>query len=203
MRPLTRVVRPLAAFVFLIACVTGAVRAADLSEPVTLVATARLAGSGYAETVLVAAPLEAGHIGFIINRPTGVKLEKLFPEDANKGKVVDPVYVGGPEMSASVFAVTRKAPGGGVVVPLMPDLFAVFDSVTVDRVIETGPNDARYFLGLVVWMPGELESEIRAGAWDVRPADAETVFLSNATRLWKDLRGTMPESDTKRLTASL
>ena len=67
----------------------------------------------------------------------------------------------------------------------MPDLFAVFDSVTVDRVIETAPNDARYFLGLVVWMPGELESEIRAGAWDVRPADAETVFQSNATRLWQ------------------
>ena len=193
-----RVVRPLAAFVVLIVCAAGAVRAADLSEPVLLVATPRLAGSGYAETVLVAAPLEAGHIGFIVNRPTGVKLETLFPEDAPTHKVVDSVYLGGPELPSAVFAVTRKAPDGGIVVPLMPDLFAVFDSPTVDRVIRTTPNDARYFVGLVVWMPGELEKEILAGAWDTRPADADTVFRTNAPRLWKELRGTGAGSDTRR-----
>jgi putative transcriptional regulator len=194
----SRVVRSLAAFVVLIAGATGAVRAADLLEPVLLVATARLAGSGYAETVLIAAPLEAGHIGFIVNRPTGVKLQTLFPEDAPSSKVVDSVYLGGPEMPSVVFAVTRKAPEGGVVVPLMPGLFAVFDSATVDRVIVTTPNDARYFAGLVAWMPGELEKEIRAGAWEVRPADADTVFRTNAPRHWKDLRGTMANSDPRR-----
>jgi putative transcriptional regulator len=198
MRLSLQVVRSVAAFVVLIAGATGAVRAADLSEPVLLVATARLAGSGYAETVLVAAPLEAGHIGFIVNRPTGVKLQALFPEDAPSSNVVDSVYLGGPEMPSAVIAVTRKAPGGGIVVPLMPDLFAVFDSATVDRVISTTPNDARYFVGLVVWMPGELEKEIRAGAWDVRPADADTVFRTNAPRHWKGLRGTMANSDTRR-----
>jgi putative AlgH/UPF0301 family transcriptional regulator len=54
-------------------------------------------------------------------------------------------------------------------------------------VIETMPNDARYFAGLVVWRPGELDEEIRAGAWQVLPADAKTVFHANPAGLWRDL----------------
>jgi hypothetical protein len=53
-----------------------------------LVATERLAGSGYGETVLIAAPLRNGaSIGFIINRPTGVKLGALFLEHAPSRKM--------------------------------------------------------------------------------------------------------------------
>lgn len=44
------------------------------------------------------------------NRPTSVKLETLFPEQASTHNVVDPVYAGGPVLSRAVFAVTRKAP---------------------------------------------------------------------------------------------
>ena len=69
----------------------------------------------------------------------------------------------------------------------MPGLVLVLDGATVDRVIETMPNDARYFAGLVVWRPGELDEEIRAGAWQVLPADAKTVFHANPAGLWKDL----------------
>ena len=49
----------------------------------------------------------------------------------------------------------------------------------VDRVIETAPNDARYFAGLMLWRAGELEDEIREGYWSVRPASAAAVFLKN------------------------
>jgi len=46
-------------------------------------------------------------------------------------------------------------------------------------VIETAPNDARYFAGLMLWRAGELEDEIREGYWSVRPASAAAVFLKN------------------------
>jgi hypothetical protein len=58
---------------------------------------------------------------------------------------------------------------------------------SVDRVIETTPNDARYFVGLMVWRPGELDEQIRAGTWAVRPADADTVLATNSGALWKTL----------------
>ena len=188
---LASILRPAWGFLILLACAAGAVNAAEESKPVMLVATDRLGGSGYNETVLIAAPVPSGeHIGFIINRPTRLKLDNLFPGHAPSRKVADPVYFGGPMLTESLFAVARRAPeGGGQIVPLMPGLVLAIDGATVDRVIETMPNDARYFAGLVVWQPGELDEEIRAGAWDVRPADAGTVFHANPAGLWKDLHG--------------
>jgi putative transcriptional regulator len=188
---LASILRPAWGFLALLACAVGAANAAEESKPVMLVATDRLEGSGYGETVLIAAPVPSGeHIGFIINRPTAVKLGNLFPGHAPSRKVVDPVYFGGPMLPESLFAVARQAPeGGGQIVPLMPGLVLAIDGATVDRVIETMPNDARYFAGLVVWQPGELDEEIRAGAWEVRPADAGTVFHANPAGLWKDLHG--------------
>ena len=77
---LASILRPARSLLVLFACAAGAVHAAEVSAPVMLVATERLAGSGYGETVLIAAPLRNGaSMGFIINRPTGVKLGALFP----------------------------------------------------------------------------------------------------------------------------
>jgi putative AlgH/UPF0301 family transcriptional regulator len=181
--------KPFLALLLLIACATGAARAADLSQAVILVATTSLAGSGYEKAELLAAPLpQGGHVGFIVNRPTSVKLESLFPEHEPSRKVVDPVYLGGPVYPEALFAVTRKAPAGeGDVIPLMPGLVAVLDAGSVDRIIETTPNDARYFAGLMLWRPGELDEQIRAGAWEVRPADVHTVLPADSTQLWKEL----------------
>jgi putative AlgH/UPF0301 family transcriptional regulator len=184
-----RVLRHLGGLLIPVLCAASAVSAAEAAKPVVLIATDRLEGSGYRETVLFAAPLPGGHhLGFILNRPTRAKLGALFPGHAPSRKVVDPVYFGGPELQESLFAVARRAPeGGGETIPLMPGLVLAVDSASVDRVIETMPNDARYFAGLVVWQPGELAEEIRAGAWEVRPADPGTVFHSQPDRLWRDL----------------
>ena len=185
-----RILRPLGGVLIALVCAAGAAQAAEPPQAVMLIATERLAGSGYEETVLVAAPLPGGeHVGFMINRPTKVKLATLFPEHAASRKVVDPVYLGGPLLTESLFALARRPPdGGGDVIPLKSGLVLAMDGVTVDRLIETMPNDARYFVGLVVWQPGELDDEIRAGAWEVRPADAGTVFHANPAGLWKELR---------------
>ena len=178
---------------FAAAGVTGDVNGADLSGPVMLVATSRLAGSVYERTVVVAAPLpQGGHIGFIINRPTGVKLEALFPDQAACRQVVDPVYVGGPGLSNALFALTRKAPDETGTIPIMPGLFAILDGAAVDRVIEATPKSARFFVGAIVWAPAELEKQIQYRAWDVRATNAEVVFRADSAYLWDELRTTPP-----------
>jgi putative transcriptional regulator len=186
----TRILRPFGALLIVLACATGAAHAAEPSQAVMLIATERLAGSGFDETVLVATPLPTGeHIGFIINRPTGLKLAAVLPEYGPSRKVIDPVYLGGPLLSGSLFVLARQVPQGsdGDVIPLVPGLVLAMDAATVDRVIETMPNDARYLAGLVVWEPGELDEEIRAGAWELRAADAGAVFHANPARLWEEL----------------
>jgi putative transcriptional regulator len=187
MKIVAAVTRSLAMLVFVLGCAAGAASAADLSAPTTLVATPSLDGSPFGETVLFAAPLPNGmHIGFIVNRPSNVALATAFPEHAASRKVVDPLYVGGPILPQTVFAVARTAPADAPdVVELMPGLVLVMDAQAVDRIIETTPNDARYFAGLIVWAPGELADEVRAGAWEVNPADTGIVFSAQPEMLWK------------------
>src|SRR6266436_1076223 len=111
MNRFVRSLKSFGAFLVLFAGMTGAARAVDLSEAVILVASDRLVGSIYEQTVILAAPLpQGGHLGFIVNRPTHVKLETLFPGQPSTRNVADPVYAGGPVLSNAVFAVTRKAP---------------------------------------------------------------------------------------------
>ena len=172
--------------------VIGASHAEDLSQPMILVASSALDGSPLEQTVVVAAPLpNGGHIGFIINRPMNVKLDTLLPKDAAARAVTENVYLGGPTLVPALFAVTRTAPeGAGTVFPLMPGLVAVFDSVSIDRIIETKPNDARYFVGMMLWGPDELEDQVRESVWELRAADVDTVLRPNPSGLWNSLRST-------------
>jgi putative AlgH/UPF0301 family transcriptional regulator len=187
-----RLIRPLKSFgtlLLLAIALSSVARAADVSHPVILVASSEFEGSPFEQAVMVAAPLPSGgHIGFIVNKPTTMRLSTLFPNEAAVRKVTQPVYLGGPEMLPGVFALTRKAPeGAGTVVPLVPGLVAVLDGSTVDRVIASTPNDARYFLGVMLWDADELEDEVRHNAWEIRPADIDTVLPGNATGLWNSL----------------
>jgi hypothetical protein len=88
-------------------------------------------------------------------------------------------------MPGAVFAVTRKAPesdAAGNVLSLMPGLVVVVDSETVDRIIETTPNDTRYFVGLMVWAPDELDEQIDQG---------HGTLPASAPGLWKSMSGIM------------
>ena len=167
-----------------------AVRAQDQDDDaVLLVANPAFRDLEYRETVLLAAPApNGGHIGVIINRPTKRSLGALFPEHEPSKKVIDPVYYGGPFSRGALVALVRadSTPGAGSV-PLMKNLYLTFRANTIDHVIETTPNDARYYIGFVSWRPGELRGEIDRGLWAVQSASVDTVFRKNTEGLWEEL----------------
>jgi putative transcriptional regulator len=171
------------AMVFFLAVCGGA--QAQSAKPLMLVASPALQGL-YSHTTLIAVPAGEGHLGFIVNRATDIKLATLFPGHAPSAKVADPVYFGGPEMVDALFAIVRRDPGAGEV-RLFGDVFVVTGADAVDRVIERTPNDARYFAGFVGWQPGELASEIEAGYWHVADADPALFFRHDTGRLWDEL----------------
>ena len=154
----------------------------------------------YRQTVLVAAPApNGGHVGVIINRPTRRSLASLFPEHEPSKKVIDPVYYGGPFSRGALVALVHaeSAPGQGTV-PFMKGLYLAFRAKTIDHVIETTPNEARYFVGYVGWRPGELRAEIDRGLWSVLGADVDIVFRKDTDGLWEEL-----VQQTKRIRAAL
>jgi putative transcriptional regulator len=156
---------------------------------VLLVAHPMFRDLDYRQTVLIAAPApNGGHVGVILNRPTRRSLGSLFPEHEPSKKVIDPVYYGGPFSRSALVALVRTDddPGAGTV-RLMDHLFMAFRANTIDHVIETTPNEARYYIGYVGWRPGELKSEIDKGLWSVIDADLEVVFRKNTEGMWEEL----------------
>jgi putative transcriptional regulator len=167
---------------------------------ILLIAHPAFRDADYRQTVLLAAPApNGGHVGVILNRPTRRSLGSLFPDHEPSKKVVDPVHYGGPFSRGALVALVKaeSAPGPGTV-PLMKNLFLAFRANTIDHVIESTPNEARYFVGYVGWRPGELRSEIDRGLWSVHNADIDTVFRKDTEGLWEELL-----QSTKRIRASL
>ena len=169
-------------------------------EAVILIAHPAFRDLEYRQTVLIAAPApNGGHVGVILNRPTRRSLGSLFPEHEPSKKVADPVYYGGPFSRGALVALVRSdsAPGAGSVL-LMKNLYLAFRANTIDHVIETTPNEARYFVGYVGWRPGELRSEIDRGLWSVQGADLDTIFRKDTEGLWDELL-----QQSKRIRAGL
>ena len=188
----------LALLALLIATPLAAAQGQD--DALLLVAHPAFRDLEYRQTVLVAAPApNGGHVGVILNRPTRRSLGSLFPEHEPSKKVVEPVYYGGPFSRGALVALVRgdTAPGAGSVL-LMKNLYLAFRANTIDHVIETTPNEARYFVGYVGWRPGELRSEIDRGLWSVSNADLEVIFRKDTDGLWEELF-----QQSKRIRAAL
>jgi putative transcriptional regulator len=167
----------------------GVARAQLQEDAMLLVAHPAFRDLEYRQTVLLAAPApNGGHVGVILNRPTKRSLGSLFPEHEPSKKVMEPVFYGGPFSRGALVALVRsgQAPGGGSVL-LMHNLYLAFRANTIDHVIETTPNDARYFVGYVGWRPGELKGEIDRGLWSVMNADVDTIFRKDTESLWEEL----------------
>jgi putative transcriptional regulator len=182
-------VRMLRSFFITLALAAGAAAAQSQDEAILLVAHPAFRDLEYRQSVLIAAPApNGGHVGVILNRPTRRSLGSLFPEHEPSKKVVEPVFYGGPFSRGALVALVRAdhAPGAGSVL-LMKNLYLAFRANTIDHVIETTPNDARYFVGYVGWRPGELRSEIDRGLWSVIGADLHTIFRKDTEGLWEEL----------------
>jgi putative transcriptional regulator len=177
------------AFVFaLLLGASGLAVAADVTEPIILVAKPELRDRLYGSSILVVTPLGGDqHVGFIVNRPTTTSLGTIFPEHGPSREVVDPVYLGGPTGTQLIFAMVQRPDSpGGKSLAVMPGLFVAFDAEVVDRIIESESDHARFMAGLVAWQPGELRAEIEAGAWYVLAPDP-ALAMREPEGLWEEL----------------
>lgn len=177
---------------FLLALAAPLAWSADFNEETAvLVAKREMQDRIYGNAVIIVRPLgQERHIGFIVNKPTTMTLGKLFPKHAPSQKVIDPVYLGGPMGPEVIFAMVKdaKSPGGRSL-QLTSGVYLAFDSAVVDRIIETQPQQARFFAGMVLWAPGELDEEVRRGLWYVLDPQPDTFLRKTTDSLWEELVG--------------
>ena len=163
---------------------------AQIYETLVLVARPAWKDPVYGRSILIAHAMPGGeHVGFILNNPTGVQLSDAFPGHIASKAVTDPIYLGGPSDLNVVFALVHGAalPDEGAVA-LTQDLYLAISSTAVDKAITPATEKhARFFIGAVVWRPGELDAEIKQGAWYVLDATPQLVLPERTAGLWEEL----------------
>ena len=186
---IARLVRKLAALAIALPAASVCAQPLDGGNAFVLVATNALRNSNYQHTVILAIPTEGDrHIGVILNRPTQRHLSELFPEHEPSKKVTDPVFFGGPMSQQAIFALAQRtdSPGAGSI-RMMEDVFLALTALSVDRIIEETPQKARFFVGAVIWRPGELRQEVLDRYWYVMNAHEELLFRKETRGLWEEL----------------
>ena len=163
--------------------------AAAPEETVLLVAKRQFEDPIYGSTIVLAKPVQGGgHVGFIVNRPTKMSLAELFPEHEASKKVADPLFLGGTVDMNLVFAlVETQGNRKDGAIRITPDLFLAYETKAVDRIIESESDHARFFLGMVVWRPGQLDDELDRGLWYVDEPQAKLVLRRKTDGLWEEL----------------
>lgn len=131
-----------------------------------------------------------GAMGLIVNRPIGEASLSELVEQAGldntgiTGKIR--VHFGGPVEPGQGFVLHTadyKIEGtevieGGIAVTARSEILRAMGT-------GTGPRQSLFALGYAGWAPGQLEAEIKAGAWEIVPADKTLLFDENADTKWE------------------
>ncbi|MFM2206064.1 MAG: hypothetical protein RL213_39 [Bacteroidota bacterium] len=133
--------------------------------------------------VLISQHTRKGTIGFVINKPTPLKVAEAL-DDFPDFDV--PVYWGGPLKLDSIYYIHNLADLPGCKM-ILPGLFWGGEYDHLKEMIESGQvrtKDIKFIAGFSAWMPDQLESEILAEAWWVTEADAYSTLIEEPTVVW-------------------
>lgn len=169
----------------------GAAAIRSLKPGRVLVSARGLPDQHFAETVILLVEYgRSGAMGLALNRPTTVPLTRVLPtletdDGAARFAATATVFAGGPVQPELVLALSRTACSGCG--SLIPDVYVVRTVGAVQEQIDTGADARRLrvFIGYSGWGPGQLESEMRTGAWHVLDGTARDVFDPQPETLWE------------------
>jgi len=128
-------------------------------------------------------------IGVIINRPTGITVEKALPDAEKSSLKSELVHFGGPVAADQVVVVFRAKNPPPNSVEVMQGVYMTMDRDGIQSLLQRNlsPKDIRFFAGYAGWALGQLEAEVARGGWILVRADAAAIFDRKADGLWQDL----------------
>jgi putative transcriptional regulator len=158
----------------------------ELTTGKLLIAEPFLNDTNFARSViLLCEHSEEGSVGFVLNRSTELTLGDLLPD------LYTPllqIYQGGPVQLDTLHMLHRmpQAFGGNEIFP------GVYWGGSYDALQEVimnsdyQPMDLRLFVGYAGWSPGQLEKELKDGAWLVTYLSQDLLFETDADKVWKE-----------------
>jgi len=161
-------------------------------EPgVLLVAAPGHGGPNFSETVLLLKRhARGGTLGVILNRPTAIRVDELFPGVKPPTGLAAQVYAGGPaEPEQVVFLVRTRSHAPRNALPVFDNVFLAHDRQLLSDILRhpVPLMGMRVFRGHARWEHGELETAIAQGEWYLVEADADALFEDDPGSLWQRL----------------
>jgi putative transcriptional regulator len=174
-------------------------RAPDALAGQLLVAAPELVDPNFRETVVYLVQHDAeGATGLVINRVLGTgpldrMLESLGIARETDSELELRVHYGGPVEPSRAF-VLHSPEYRARDTMVVSEVAALTRSPDVLEAIAAGqgPKQSLFALGYAGWAPGQLESELAAGAWHVVEPDAALLFDEQTETKWQrafDRRG--------------
>jgi putative transcriptional regulator len=120
-----------------------------------------------------------GSYGLVLNRPAKMPISEIFESQEVTGKPLNglhKVYIGGPVQpeELQVLQITEETVEGAVLVAPRVHVGGHFSDL--DVILSANPDKLRLFLGYSGWSGGQLEQEVKAGAWEVLQGEVHRVF---------------------------
>jgi putative transcriptional regulator len=128
-----------------------------------------------ATVVLVCIHSKEGAYGLVLNRPSHMPLSEIF-DGFNGLDLTREVYIGGPVSQEEIQIVQITNEPVEEAFQVAPRVYMGGNWESISQMIETDSDATHLFLGYSGWAPGQLESEISAGAWDVYTVNLEKLL---------------------------
>lgn len=146
----------------------------------------KLNGSFFHRTVvLICEHNSEGALGLILNRSSGNKVGEMIVADLSETLKEQPLFLGGPVQPAALSFLYSDTfiPDANV----LPNLSV---SHSLEELVDLGESfsstqEVKVFAGYAGWTSGQLEEEMKRGAWLSHPASLDLVFKIEPGQLWK------------------
>ena len=154
-----------------------------------LIASPQLLDPNFVKSVvLMIQHNDEGALGVIVNRPGEKTVKELWTEVGDAPcENVGPVCLGGPVPGPLLAVHTNQF---FAEMEILPGVFLAATKGHLDELMLQEGDPVKVFLGHAGWGPGQLESELEAGAWFTTPASIEHIFY-DGTDLWEKVTKTI------------
>jgi putative transcriptional regulator len=164
-----------------------------------LVASALLTDPNFNRTVVFLLDHDGdGSLGVVLNRPSELTVAATLPSWSVLAGDPGLIFRGGPvgpDAALALGALTRVPVDAGAE-PLgwrkVAGHIGLIDLEAVPEILRPALGQLRVFAGHAGWAPGQLDSELAAGAWLVVDALPGDVFSLAPERLWSTVARRLP-----------
>ncbi len=162
----------------------------DLKTPILLLAMPQVLDPFfYKSVVLLLQHQEEGSQGFIVNRPTGVKIGEILedleiPWLGDEGSLA---FFGGPvqpQLGTLLFRDERPA-DESTRFEICPGVALTQHLGDLESLAEEPPRSFRLLLGYAGWGDGQLVKEILRNDWITAPVTTELLFGDDPEEIWQ------------------